>query len=121
LKGLPSLQLSATDHNLIAQSYYSLGHWQDALNEWRSAGNNSTWLAQATCCSRLGLAEQAKAILSNALSWHAPDPQIAAAATLLARYLNKDQTTVLWQRVLNQSPQCGDTALYNLAWRATDS
>jgi soluble lytic murein transglycosylase len=118
LKQLPQFHPGTAENNLLARVYYVNGRYKDALDAWKAADNNADWFKQASCLVGLGKTNDGKTALANGIKNHASDTQVADAAAMLCRFLNRDGAIAVWKGVLQHSPQCADAALYNLAIRA---
>lgn len=118
LENMPGFVPTAEDHSLFAQSHYARGHWQNALQHWRKAGNTREWFKQGIALLRLGKTAEAKAVLNSGIRNHPNDDGVDDAATTLARMTNRQGAVEVWSAVRQKSSRFADVALYNLALRA---
>lgn len=113
--------LSPADHKLFADVYFKNGQMAKALEEWSKSQQTPPWYKYATALLRAGRVPEAKAAMMEGIAAHPTDPSVLDAAKLLARRGTKNEAIEVWKYVLEKCPSFGDSALFNLATRATES
>ena len=119
LQNMSGFTATKDDHNVFARVYYAQSDWRNALDEWHKAGNTSEWFKQAMCMSHMGRSNDAQRQLTAGIQNHPADEAVIPAANTLAKMTNRNGAIAVWTMVLQRCPKFADTALYNLATRAS--
>lgn len=110
-----TLKLTKADHDLIANALYRAGRYQEALDEWRSAGVGH--IRRAICLMRLKRRAEAVEVLLASIKANPKEPLISDVVSLMCGPLTTAESAELWKKVAALNPACGDEALYNVAKR----
>ncbi len=112
--------IEAADHKIFAKVYYLHGLLTDAIGEWRIIGTDEEWYRQGVSLIKTNKRSEGEAILRTGMRKYSSDKNIPDAAKLMARVGTRAEAIDIWKFVLENCPDYGDYALFNLASRATD-
>lgn len=111
--------LTSADHATFAEVYYANGECAKAIQEWSKAGNKP-WYKYANALLRAGRRQEAESAFTEGITTHPKDPAVVEAAKTMARIGTRQEAIDAWKIVLENCPDFGDAALFNLATRAPD-
>lgn len=112
-------QLTAADHLLFADVYYANGECAKAIQEWGKAASKP-WYKYASALLRAGRKPEAESAFMEGITGHPKEAAVVEAAKTMARIGTKQEAIAVWKTVLENCPDFGDAALFNLATRAPD-
>ena len=112
-------ELQPSDHLLLAEVFYQSGHLASALSEWKAVPSEKEWYKQGICTiKQAGRRKEGEELLLEGLQKHKSDKEVPDAAKYLARIGSRQEAISVWKTVLENCPEFGDYALFNLATRA---
>lgn len=118
LAGQGTIQLSASDYEILARAYYNFGNWNNALKAWDRADSNKNLFLRAIALSHINRHEDARATLIQAIKNDPNSRSYSSAGALLSNPLTKAQASDLWKACLAAAPVHADAALWNIGIRA---
>lgn len=112
--------VEAADHKVFAKVFYLHGLLSDAIGEWRIVGTDEEWYKQGVSLIKTNKRSDGEAILRTGMRKYNTDKNIPDAAKLMARIGTRAEAIDIWKFVLENCPEYGDYALFNLGSRASE-